>query len=166
MRVLGVDPGTVTMGYGVVDSDGDEIALVDCGALSPKRSSIGERLCFLYEELLKIIRRCRPDAVAVETPFVGDNVRTALAIGRAQAIAMLAAASCKLPAFEYSPATIKQMVSGYGVSTKEQMQEMVRLQLGLEKAPQPHDAADALAVAICHLRQSHLDELVAHQKEY
>jgi crossover junction endodeoxyribonuclease RuvC len=151
------------MGFGVIESDGDEIALVDCGALSPKRSSIGERLYFLYEELLKIIRRCRPDALAVETPFVGDNARSALAIGRAQAVAILAAASRKLPAFEYPPATIKQVVSGYGVSTKEQMQEIVKLQLGLEEVPQPHDAADALAVAICHLRQSHIDELLDRQ---
>ncbi len=165
MRVLGVDPGTITMGFGVIESDGDEIVLVDCGALSPvKRSSIGERLCFLYNELLKVIKKYRPDAVVVETPFVGDNVRSALAIGRAQAIALLAAASRKLPAFEYSPARIKQVVSGYGASTKEQMQTMVKLQLNMAEVPQPHDAADALAVAICHIREAHLNEVLARQK--
>jgi len=164
------------MGFGVIEGDGDEIVLVDCGALSPPKrppsraleerqtgSSIGERLCFLYNELLKVIKKYRPDAVVVETPFVGDNVRSALAIGRAQAIALLAAASRKLPAFEYSPARIKQVVSGYGASTKEQMQTMVKLQLDLAEVPQPHDAADALAVAICHIREAHLNEVLANQ---
>jgi crossover junction endodeoxyribonuclease RuvC len=153
------------MGYGVIETKDDEIALVDCGALSPKRSSIGERLSFLYEGLLKIIKRCQPDAVVVEQPFFAENARSALAIGRAQAIALLAAATRDLPSFEYTPAQIKQTVASYGASTKEQVQEMVRLQLGLAEVPQPDDAADALAVAICHIRQTHLNELLARQKE-
>jgi crossover junction endodeoxyribonuclease RuvC len=153
------------MGYGIVEVKDDEIALVDCGALSPKRSSIGERLCFMYEELVKIIRRFQPDVVVVETPFVGENARSALAIGRAQAVALLAAATQNLPSFEYAPAQIKQTVASHGASSKEQVQEMVKLQLGLAEVPQPHDAADALAVAICHIRQSHLSELLARQKE-
>jgi len=153
------------MGYGVVEAKDDEIALVDCGALSPKRSSIGERLCFMYKELVKIIKRCQPDVVVVETPFVGENARSALAIGRAQAVALLAAATQNLPSFEYAPAQIKQTVTSHGASSKEQVQEMVKLQLGLAEVPQPHDAADALAVAICHIRQSHLSELLASQKE-
>jgi crossover junction endodeoxyribonuclease RuvC len=152
------------MGYGIVEAKDDEIALVDCGALSPKRSSIGERLCFMYEELVKVIKKYRPDVVVVETPFVGENARSALAIGRAQAVALLAAATQNLPSFEYAPAQIKQTVASHGASSKEQVQMMVKLQLGLSAVPQPHDAADALAVAICHLRQTHLDELVARQK--
>jgi crossover junction endodeoxyribonuclease RuvC len=166
MRVLGIDPGTITTGYGVVESRNDEIALVECGVLvSRQRSPIGECLSYIYRELLEIIQRHQPDTVAVEQPFVGDNVRSALAIGRAQAIALLAAANKGIPAYEYTPAQIKQMVTNYGASSKEQIQEMVRLQLGLAEAPQPDDAADALAVAICHLRQIHLSNLLAGQKE-
>ena len=166
MRVLGIDPGTVVMGYGVVESEDDEIAMVDCGALvSPERSPIGERLSYLYNELLEVIRRHEPDVVAVEQPFVAKNVRTALAIGRAQAVAILAAAGKGIPTYEYTPAQIKQRVANYGASSKEQIQEMVKLQLGLSQVPQPNDAADALAVAICHLREIHLSNLLAKQRE-
>ena len=166
MRVLGIDPGTITMGYGVVESRDDEIALIDCGALvSPERSPIGERLSYLYKELLKIISRHQPDVVAVEQPFVAKNVRSALAIGRAQGAALLAAANEGVPTYEYTPAQIKQRVANYGASSKEQIQEMVRLQLGLAEVPQPNDAADALAVAICHLRETHLSRLLAEQGE-
>jgi len=162
MRILGIDPGTVTMGYGVIESRNDEISLVDYGALSsPSRSSIGERLSYLYGELLKIISRCQPDAVAVEQPFMAKNVKSALAVGRAQAVAILAAANKGIPTYEYTPAQVKQRVANYGASSKEQIQEMVRLQLGLPQVPQPNDAADALAVAICHLREAHLDSLLA-----
>ena len=165
MRILGIDPGTVTMGYGVIDGRDDEITLVDCGALSsPLRSPIGERLSYLYNKLLEIISRYQPDVVAVEQPFMAKNVRSALAVGRAQAVAILAAANRGIPSYEYTPAQVKQMVANYGASSKEQVQEMVRLQLGLSQVPQPNDAADALAVAICHLREIHLSNLLAsHQ---
>jgi crossover junction endodeoxyribonuclease RuvC len=154
------------MGYGVVESERDEIAFVDCGALvTNQRSPIGERLYYLYRQILEIIARHQPDAVAVEQPFVALNVRTALAIGRAQAIALLAAAESGLPSYEYTPAKVKQSVANYGASSKEQVQEMVRLQLGLAEAPHPDDAADALAVALCHLRETHLDNLLARQEE-
>jgi len=164
MRILGVDPGTITMGYGVIESKGDEIALIDCGALnSPPRSPIGERLSFLYNRLMEIITHCQPDAVAIEQPFLAKNVKSALAVGRAQAVAILAAANKGIPSFEYTPTQIKQRVANYGASSKEQIQEMVRLQLGLSQVPQPNDAADALAVAICHLRETHLSNLLAEQ---
>jgi len=166
MRVLGIDPGTIRMGYGVVESQDSGIALIDYGALSvSERSPIGERLSFLYNELLDIIRRHQPEAVAVEQPFVAKNPRSALAIGRAQAIALLAAANKGIPAFEYTPTRIKQRVANYGGSSKEQVQEMVRLQLGLEEVPQPNDAADALAAAICHLSEIHLSNLLAGQED-
>lgn len=166
MRVLGIDPGTVTMGYGMVESRDDEMALIDCGALvSSERSPIGERLSYLYHELLEIIQHHQPDTVAVEQPFVANNVRSAMAIGRAQAIALLAAAIKGIPTFEYTPAQVKQMVTNYGASSKEQIQEMVRLQLGLAEVPQPDDTADALALAICHLREIHLSNLLARQGE-
>ena len=152
------------MGYGVIESREDEIALVDCGALtSPARSPIGERLSFLYNKLLEIISQYQPDAAAVEQPFMAKNVRSALAVGRAQAVAMLAAANNGIPTYEYTPAQVKQRVADYGASSKEQVQEMVRLQLGLSQVPQSSDATDALAVAICHLRETHLENLLARQ---
>jgi len=165
MRILGIDPGTVTMGYGVIESGEDEAVLVNFGALtSPQRSPIGERLSFLYNKLSEIISRYQPDVVAVEQPFVAKNVRSALAIGRAQAVAMLAAANVGIPTYEYTPAQIKQRITNYGASSKEQIQEMVRLQLGLPQVPQPNDAADALAVAICHMSETHLSNLLSKQQ--
>ncbi|MCK4387133.1 MAG: crossover junction endodeoxyribonuclease RuvC, partial [Dehalococcoidia bacterium] len=116
-----------------------------------------------YGRLLEIILRYQPEVVAVEQPFVAKNVRSALAIGRAQAVAILAAANSKIPSYEYTPTQIKRMVANYGASSKEQVQEMVKLQLGLPEIPQPSDAADALAVAICHLREIHLSNLLAEQ---
>ncbi len=164
MKVLGIDPGTVTMGYGVIEAIKDEITLIDCGVLNcSRRSPIGERLSYLYGRLMDIIARYQPDAVAVEQPFVAKNARSALAIGRAQAIAILAAANREIPTSEYTPTQVKQMVTNYGASSKEQVQEMVRLQLGLSQAPQSFDAADALAIAICHLRQIHLNNLLTQQ---
>ena len=165
MRVLGVDPGTVVMGYGVIEEQHEELALVDYGTLNcSQRSPIGERLSFLYNGLLNIIQQHQPDVVAVEQPFVAKNARTALAIGRAQTVALLAAANSDIPACEYTPAQVKQTVTSFGASSKEQVQEMVRLQLALSQAPQPLDAADALAVAICHLRQVHLQNMLASQQ--
>jgi len=164
MRVLGIDPGTITTGYGVIADRDGEIALVDFGAIAcSPRSPIGERLSHIYRQLLEVIAHCQPDAVAIEQPFLSQNVKSALAIGRAQAVAILAAANRGIPSYEYTPAQVKQRVSNYGASSKEQIQEMVRLQLGLAEVPQPNDAADALAVAICHVREVHLDNLLSQQ---
>ena len=162
MRILGVDPGTATTGYGVIESEDDEVTLVDYGALvTPARSPIGERLSYLYSRLEEIISRYQPDVVAVEQPFVAKNVKAAMAVGRAQSVAILAAANRGIAVYEYTPAEVKQRVADYGAGSKEQVQEMVKLQLGLPEVPQPSDAADALAVAICHLRAVHLDSLLA-----
>lgn len=164
MKILGIDPGTVVMGYGVIDAVDDEIKLIDYGALTAaKKESIGERLYDIYNGIVEVIRRHHPDAVAVEQPFVAKNVRSAMAIGRAQAIALLAATGKDIPTYEYTPTQIKQNVADYGASSKEQIQEMVRLQLGLPEMPQPNDAADAIAVAICHLRETHLSQFIAGQ---
>ena len=164
MRILGIDPGTINMGYGIIEAKEDKITLVGCGALvSRARSPIGERLSYLYKALWGIIARYHPDAVAVEQPFMARNVRAALAIGRAQAVAILAAANQGIPTYEYTPAQVKQRVADYGASSKEQIQEMVRLQLGLAEVPQPNDAADALAVALCHLSETHLENLLKGQ---
>jgi len=164
MRILGIDPGTVVIGYGVIEGSGDTAILVDCGALrSPPRLPIAERLSRLYNQLCEIVSRYQPDAVAVEQPFVAKNVNSALAIGKAQAVAILAAANRGIPVHEYTPAQIKQRVADYGGSSKEQVQRMVGLQLGLSEAPEPADAADALATALCHLAEVHLGRLLAEQ---
>jgi len=166
MRILGIDPGTVVMGYGVIDSQADEMTLVCCNALTcSQRSPLGERLSYLYDKLSEVIVDYQPDVVAIEQPFFAKNVRTALAIGKAQAVAMLAASQKGIPVYEYTPAQIKRVVANYGASSKEQIQEMVKLQIGLTEIPQPNDAADALAVAICHLREMHLKEILAKQGE-
>ena len=165
MRILGIDPGTIAMGYGVIESKDDEVTLIDCGVLTASgRSPIGERLSYLYNQLLEIVSRYQPDVVAIEQPFLAKNVKSALAIGRAQAVAILAATNKGIPSYEYTPTRIKQSVAGYGASPKEQIQEMVRLQLGLSQVPQPNDAADALAVALCHLSEIHLSDLLAKQQ--
>jgi len=166
MRILGIDPGTAVVGYGVIDTDRDEMTFICCDSLtSPQRSPIGERLSYLYTKLSQIISYYQPEAVAVEQPFVAKNARSALAIGKAQAVAILAAANQGIPVYEYTPAQIKQRVAGYGASSKEQIQEMVRLQLDLDEVPQPNDAADALAVAICHLSEMKLQNILAEQEK-
>jgi crossover junction endodeoxyribonuclease RuvC len=166
MIILGIDPGTVTTGYGVIETEDDEATCVECGALTaPERSPIGERLSYIYQRLLEVVARFRPDVIAIESPFVAKNVRSAIAIGQAQAIAMLAAAGEKIATRQYSPAEVKQRVTDYGASSKEQVQEMVKIQLGLKEAPHPSDAADALAVALCHLRQMHLDEMLISEEK-
>jgi crossover junction endodeoxyribonuclease RuvC len=158
MRILGIDPGTINLGYGVVDGE-EEICMVDCGVIKlPSRVPIEERLRSLYDELSKIIAKHKPSEVAIEEPFVSHNIRSAFAVGRAQAIAILAASKQGLPIYYYSPAKIKQQITNHGQSDKEQVQEMVRIQLRLPQLALPADAADALAVAICHLQQSRLNQ--------
>jgi crossover junction endodeoxyribonuclease RuvC len=164
MRVLGIDPGTLNLGYGIVD-EAEGMTMVACGVLSlPSRVPVEQRLSSLYKKLGEIVARYKPDEVAIEEPFVAGNARSALAIGRAQAIAILAAANENLQIFRYLPKQVKQQVTDYGNSNKEQVQEMVRLQLGLAQPPHPSDAADALAVAICHLHQRHVEQLLAGSK--
>ena len=126
-----------------------------------KRSPVGERLFFMYKGLCNIIEKHKPEVAAIEQPFFAKNARSALAIGKAQAIAILAASKYKLPIYEYTPRQVKKRVTGHGGSEKEQVQEMVRLQLNLEESPQPTDASDALAVAICHVIEGNIKDTIA-----
>lgn len=158
---MGIDPGTRVMGYGVVEERNGDLALIDYGVLTaPSRTDMLQRLRFLYRGTMEVLARYRPDILAVEEPFVGPHVQAALAVGRAQAVAILAAANQDIPVFAYTPAQVKQRVANYGGSGKAQMQEMVRLQLGMASVPEPDDAADALAVAICHCCESRLAALL------
>ncbi len=152
MLTLGIDPGTATTGYGFVASAGDRLTLVECGVVAtPADESLPQRLQTIYAGLTSLIRLHHPDSVAVEELFFSRNVRTALAVGQARGVALLAAAHAGLPVYEYTPLQVKQAVAGYGRADKEQVQAMVRVLLGLDRIPQPDDAADAIAIAICHL---------------
>lgn len=166
MRILGIDPGTVTMGYGLIEGKGEEYQMVDYGILTAsKYTPLVGRLHELYKKLNEIVTRHHPDEIAIEDPFVARNVRSALAIGQAQAVAILAATNNGISVCTYAPSKVKQAVAGYGSSNKEQVQEMVRIQLGLSHTPQPNDAADALAIALCHVRESHLSRLIAQSEQ-
>lgn len=152
MRVFGIDPGSVRTGYGCVQSDGRRHHLVVCGAIAtPPRASFPEKLLVIHRELRQLIGAAHPDCVAVENLFYATNVRSALQLGHARGVALLAAMESGVPVVEYTPAEIKRSVVGYGRAEKGQVQQMIKLLLGLDVVPSPHDAADALAVAVCHV---------------
>ncbi|MGZ4817472.1 MAG: crossover junction endodeoxyribonuclease RuvC [Terriglobales bacterium] len=156
MRVLGIDCGGEYTGYGVVEQDAaGELRHITCGAvrLNPKKP-LPERLQQIFTELREIIERHQPDTVAIEDVFYAVNVKSALKLGQVRGVAMLAAASCGLQVAEYAPLSIKSAVVGYGKADKSQVQQMVTRLLRLEAAPEPQDASDALAIAICHLHTS------------
>jgi crossover junction endodeoxyribonuclease RuvC len=161
LLILGIDPGLSITGYGLVLLRGDRPQAVAYGALKiRKRRPLPERLRQIHDGIAAVIADWQPAEVAVEDFLVG-NVRAAVAIGEARAVVLLAAAQADLPLFQYQPAQVKQFVTSYGGSQKVQVQEMVRLLLGLAEAPQPADAADALAVALCHCAQRR-QELLEH----
>ena len=152
MRVFGIDPGSERTGYGCVETDGSRHRMVVCGAISsPALASFPDKLHRIHSQLTLILAECRPECVAIENLFHSVNVRSALKLGHARGVAMLAAVEAGVPVFEYTPAEIKRAVVGYGRADKPQVQQMIKLLLGLAEVPSPHDAADALAVAICHV---------------
>jgi crossover junction endodeoxyribonuclease RuvC len=152
VKVFGIDPGSERTGYGCVESDGSRHRLVGCGAIATSpRAAFPDKLLTIHSRLAALIAEWRPDSVAVENIFYATNVRTALKLGHARGVAILAAVEAGVPVAEYTPAEIKRAVVGYGRAEKHQIQEMVRMLLGLNEIPSPSDAADALAVAICHV---------------
>ena len=153
MLALGIDPGTATTGYGLVRLAPDRSLLaVKYGVITtPKNTPAPERLVMLYGQLQELLREHKPDTAAVEKLFFQRNITTAIAVGQARGVILLALAQAGLEVFEYTPNEIKQAVAGYGSAGKRQMQEMVRVLLALDTIPKPDDAADALAVAITHL---------------
>ena len=155
MRVLGVDPGTRLMGYGVIDADGERTECVAWGALEggPSRE-IHERLFRLHQGLADVVERFRPDELAIEEPFVAPErgAKSAVVVGQAQAVALLLAAAHGMSVHRYVPAQVKSTVANYGAGTKAQVQRTVQLVLGLGTDPMSEDASDALAVALCHLQ--------------
>ena len=152
MKIFGIDPGSLRTGYGCVETDGTRHRIVSCGAIrTPALGSFADRLLAVHASLSAVIADLKPDCVAIESLFHAANVRSALKLGHARGVAVLAAAQAGVPVVEYTPAEIKRAVVGYGRAEKPQVQQMVKLLLGLSEVPAPHDAADALAVAICHV---------------
>jgi crossover junction endodeoxyribonuclease RuvC len=160
MRVVGIDPGTATTGYGVIEEAAGRLALVAFGTIcTPADMRMPERLLQLHDRLIELIALHTPQSAAVESLFFQKNVRTALSVGQARGAALLALAERGLPVSEYTPNEVKQAVTGYGAAEKRQVQTMVRTLLGLAELPKPDDAADALAVAICHAHSQKIARL-------
>jgi len=155
VKIFGIDPGSERTGYGCVEHSGSRHHLVLCGSLAaPATATFPERLKHIHAGLAALLAECQPDCVAVETIFHARNVRSALKLGHVRGVALLAAAEAGLPVVEYAPTEIKRAVVGYGRAEKPQVQQMIKLLLGMDHTPSPHDVADALAVAICHLHAS------------
>jgi crossover junction endodeoxyribonuclease RuvC len=153
--IFGIDPGSERTGYGCVETDGRRHRLVVFGSLSaPAGASFPDRLQVIHDGLSTLLAAHRPSCVAIENIFHAKNVRSALRLGHARGVALLAAASAGVPIAEYTPAEIKRAVVGFGRAEKQQVGQMVKLLLGLDAIPSPHDAADALAVAICHVHST------------
>lgn len=151
-RTLGIDPGTARLGYAVVEEQRGKLTLLACDCITtPAGMVLPERLLSIHTDLQAVIAQYEPREMAIEELFFGKNATTAVAVGQARGIALLAAAQARLPVTEYKPMRVKQAVHGYGSATKEQVGEMVRVLLRLPSVPKPDDAADAAAIAICHL---------------
>lgn len=163
MRVIGIDPGTAITGWGVVEGDGDALKMIAAGVITTVAGTpLPKRLQVIYRELTNIIAEQQPDSSAIEELFFSKNAKTALAVGHGRGAAMLALANADLSITEYKPLEVKQAITGHGGADKVQMQHMVKLLLSLDDIPRPDDAADALAVAICHLHSARLRLLEQH----
>lgn len=162
MLVVGVDPGTAITGYGLVREDDTGLSLLDCGIIrTPPGQPMPARLQTIYHGLREVIRTHQPDVAAVEELFFSRNVRTALSVGQARGVTLLALADAGLPVHEYKPLEVKQAITGYGGADKRQVQDMVRMLLDLDDVPEPDDAADAVAVAVCHIHSAAMMELIS-----
>ncbi|KPL81156.1 crossover junction endodeoxyribonuclease RuvC [Herpetosiphon geysericola] len=151
MRIIGIDPGTAIMGWGIIEADGSDLSMVAYGAFTtPAKQPLPDRLVSIYNDLAHVLAEYRPVVAAVEELFFAKNVTTAMAVSHARGVALLALRQAKLPIFEYKPLSVKQAVVGYGNADKKQMQHLVQMTLNLDHIPKPDDAADALAVAMCH----------------
>ena len=155
MLILGLDPGTATVGYALLEKNKNKLAAVEYGCIKtqPGREA-GSRLVSIEKELIKIIKLFNPQEAAIEKLFFLNNIKTAMAVSQARGVMLLALAKLNLPTFEYTPLQVKLTVTGYGMAPKIQVQKMVKSILQLNELPQPDDAADALAIAICHAYQN------------
>ncbi len=155
MKVLGIDPGSETTGWGVLEGDGLRYKLVEYGAIkAPASLDFAQRLLLIGDGLTQLIERLKPDVCAIEEAFYANNPKVAIKLGQVRGVAMYVAARAKLEIAEYAPRLVKQTVVGYGNAEKQQVQQMVKLLLNLPAPPQPHDAADAIAIAITHFHHA------------
>lgn len=162
--ILGIDPGTRVTGWGVIVLERDEPRALGCDVIAPQpRLPIERRLEQIFSELGDVIARFQPTVMAIEEPFVGTNVRSAMAVGEARTVAMLAGTLAGLPVRNYAPARIKASVAGYGMGDKAQVREMLQLQLGIDELPDDLNATDALAVALCHAAEERAAAALARQ---
>lgn len=167
MRVLGIDPGSETLGWGVVEGSGSNYSLVDHGVVrSSTKLAFSKRLQNVYNGVADVIDRFQPDTLAVEDTFYAVNVSVALKLGQVRGVMLLLAEQRGLAIAEYSPRLIKQTVVGYGNAEKHQVQEMVKVLLKMRSVPTPHDAADALAIAICHFHHARMQEKIRNSKTH
>ncbi|MCR3922376.1 MAG: crossover junction endodeoxyribonuclease RuvC [Firmicutes bacterium] len=151
MRILGIDPGIAITGFGVVQTDGQRSRALDYGCITtPSTLPVSQRLLLIFQEMQAIFERHQPDAVAIEKLFFAKNANSAMQVGEARGVLVLAASLAGLEVFEYTPLQVKQAVVGYGKAEKKQVQQMVKIILTLSKIPRPDDAADGLAIALCH----------------
>lgn len=155
MRILGIDPGYATTGFGLIASERAEQRLLQYGTITtPKELPFPERLCMLYDDMVRLLEVTRPDAVAVEELFWGHNITTGIGVSHGRGVILLAAAKSGVPLFEYTPMQVKQAVVGYGKAEKRQVMDMTRRILKMEQVARPDDAADAIAIALCHARST------------
>ena len=153
MRILGIDPGYGITGFGVVDTQRGQSRLVTCGAITtPAGMDFSARLEIIYEDMRQLLEKAKPDAVAIEELFFGQNVTTGIGVAQSRGVILLAIRQAGLEVTSYKPSQVKQAVVGYGNATKHQVQDMTKRLLGLEQMPKPDDAADAIAIALCHAR--------------
>ncbi len=151
MIILGIDPGTATTGYGVIENKNGKITAIGYGCILTKAGrGLGDRLDVIFNELTEIIKKFKPEMAAVEELFFASNAKTAISVGHARGVILLACKKAKVPVYEYTPLQVKQAVCGYGRGEKQQIQKMVKTLLNLKEIPKPDDAADGLAIAICH----------------
>ena len=161
MKVLGIDPGSETLGWGVVEGTGLKYSLVDYGTVkSSPKEAFSKRLLKIYDGLETVIAKFQPDVLSVEEAFYANNVKVALKLGQVRGVVLLLGEKSNLLISEYAPRLIKQTVVGYGNAEKHQVQEMVRVLLRMQKIPEPHDAADALAIAICHFHHAGMQDRI------
>ena len=155
MRILGIDPGYGITGFGVIDADRGNAALISCGAITtPAGADFSARLSMIYNDMKSLLEKAKPDAVAIEELFFGQNVTTGIGVAQSRGVILLAIYQAGVPVYSYKPMQVKQAVVGYGNATKHQVQDMTRRLLHLEKMPKPDDAADAIAIALCHARSA------------
>jgi crossover junction endodeoxyribonuclease RuvC len=151
MKILGIDPGTATTGFGLITKEGPKLTKIDCGVISTSKDlDMPKRLSILFNDLQEIVQTHKPDVMSVEKLFFTNNITTAMTVSQARGIVLLVASQNNIPIAEYTPLQVKMSATGYGKATKKQVQEMVKKILKLNVIPKPDDAADALAIAICH----------------